>query len=70
MKLCACTSKKTRETIQTKVEQETYGCPSFPQVDKAIAFGSRKPAATASSNQIWNCIIVVNFVLSIGPNEC
>lgn len=33
---------------------DTHGFPSFPVVDKAIAFGSFKPAAIASSNHFWN----------------
>lgn len=33
-------------------KERTYGFPSLPEVDKAIAFGSRKPAETASSNHI------------------
>lgn len=35
--------------------RETYGFPSLPAVDNAMAFGSRKPAATASSNHLRNC---------------
>lgn len=35
----------------------TYGFPSFPTVDKAIAFGSLNPAANASSNHLRNCKI-------------
>jgi len=34
---------------------KSYGFPSFPTVDKAMAFGSFKPAAIASSNHLRNC---------------
>lgn len=49
---------------------ETYGFPSLPAVDKAMAFGSFKPAATASSNHLRNCkmtndLIVIQWGLSI-----
>lgn len=42
---------------------ETYGFPSLPAVDKAMAFGSFKPAATASSNHLRNCKITNDLIV-------
>jgi len=42
---------------------EYYGFPSFPTVDNAIAFGSFKLAATASSNHLQNCKITNSLLM-------
>lgn len=56
-----CKSNSHFSTGSVKKEKKRgskyYGFPSFPAVDNAIAFGSFKLAATASSNHLQNCKI-------------
>lgn len=48
-----------------KALEKTYGFPSMVEVDRAIVFGSFKPAATALSNHFWNCKLINTLTLLI-----